>query len=217
MEEDWEDDKRAKAIRIVVPCVVVLGIAGAIWYLLHDTNGTKREAPPLPTLVALMPPPPPPPPPPKETPPEPEKKMEEVLKTPDPKPADAPKQMTINGPAQAGSDAFNIGAGDGSGDMGSGVGNGFGDAAYSRYLGSEFQQAIQNDDRVNHLVFNADVEVWVDASGRLTRASILHSTGDAKTDDKLIAALQAMPALDQPPPESFQFPQRISVKGRRPV
>jgi periplasmic protein TonB len=215
--EDWEDDKLRKAIRIAVPCAVVLGIAGSIWYLLHDTNGMKREAPPLPTLVALMPPPPPPPPPPKETPPEPKKKMEEVQKTPDPKPADAPKQMTINGPAQAGSDAFNIGAGDGSGSMGSGVGNGFGDAAYSRYLGSEFQQTIQNDDHVNRIVFNADVEVWVDATGRLTHASIVRTTGDTKTDEKLIAALEAMPALDQPPPGSFQFPQRISVKGRRPV
>jgi TonB family protein len=214
---EMDSEKRQQIIRLAVVGTVVLGIAGSIWYLLQDTNGTKREAPPLPTLVALMPPPPPPPPPPKETPPEPEKKTEEVQKTPDPKPADAPKQMTINGPAQAGSDAFGIGAGDGSGDMGSGTGNGFGDAAYSRYLGSEFQQAIQNDDRVSHLIFSADVEVWVDASGKLTRASILRTTGDPKTDEILIAALEKMPALDQPPPESFQFPQRISVRGKRPV
>ncbi|HSZ73858.1 MAG TPA: energy transducer TonB [Rhizomicrobium sp.] len=214
----WDDEEtRQKIIRLAVVGTVVCVIGGSIWYAVTSTHGSKREAPPLPTLVALMPPPPPPPPPPKEPPPEPEKKTEDVPKTPDPKPADAPKQMTINGPAQAGSDAFGIGAGDGSGDVGSGNGDGFGEAAYSRYLGTEFQQAIQNDDRVNHLVFSADVEVWVDTSGHVTRASIMRTTGDAKTDEMLVAALEKMPALDQPPPDSFPFPQRISVRGKRPV
>jgi TonB family protein len=93
-------------------------------------------------------------------------------------------------------------------------GGGFGDATYSRYMGSELQQRIQEDDRVNRLVFSADVSVWVDSNGRVTQVRILRSSGDAKTDDALVTALQGMPALDAPP-ASLQFPQKVAIRGRR--
>jgi TonB family protein len=105
-----------------------------------------------------------------------------------------------------------VGAGSGGGDLGSD--NGLGEASYTHYLCSYFQQAIQSDDRVNTLVFSADVAVWVDASGHVTRVRILRSSGDARIDDNLVAALEVTPALDEPPPSSFEFPQRITVRGR---
>jgi TonB family protein len=82
-------------------------------------------------------------------------------------------------------------------------------------MGSAFQQAIQNDERVNRLVFSADVAVWVNESGRVTRAEILRSSGDPKVDDDLLATLEAMPALDETPPSTLEFPQKITVRGRR--
>jgi len=206
-ERGWQARLRA----VAVPGAMVVIVAGAILYFLHDTAGVRREAPPLPTLIATLPPPPPPPPPQKQ--PEVEKKVEEEQKpTEQPKQVDAPRPITINGPAQAGSDAFNVGAGSGGGDVGSG--NGFGDATYSRYMGSAFQQAIQNDDRVNRLVFSADVAIWVNDSGHVTRAEIMRSSGDSKVDQDLVAALESMPALDEPPPSTLEFPQRITVRGR---
>jgi periplasmic protein TonB len=208
-ERGWAERLRA----VAVPGALVVVVAGAILYFLHDTSGIKREAPPLPTLIATLPPPPPPPP---QKQPEVEKKVEEEQKpTEQPKqqPVDAPRPITINGPAQAGSDAFNVGAGSGGGEVGSG--GGFGDASYSRYMGSAFQQAIQNDDRVNRLVFSADVAVWVNDSGHVTRAEIMRSSGDAKIDEVLLAALQSMPALDEAPPSTLEFPQKITVRGRR--
>jgi TonB family protein len=208
-KEEWSSHLRALAI----PGVILLVIAGAVLYFLHDTAGIRREAPPLPTLIATLPPPPPPPPPKQQ--PEPEKKVEEQQKPVEqPKAADnSPRPVTINGPAQAGGDAFNVGAGSGGGDVGSG--SGIGEASYTRYLGTALQQTIQNDDRVNHLVFNADLAVWVDPDGRVTRARILKTTGDPAIDQDLVAALQQMPALDEPPPSTLQFPQRVRVEGRR--
>jgi TonB family protein len=206
-ERGWLPRLRA----IAVPGALLIAVAGVILYFMHDTSGMRREAPPLPTLIATLPPPPPPPPPPKQ---EVEKKVEEEQKPVEtPKQMDAPRPITINGPAQAGTDAFGVGAGSGGGEVGSG--GGFGDATYSRYMGSAFQQAIQNDDRVNRLVFSADVAVWVNESGHITRAEILRSSGDAKVDEDLVAALQAMPALDEPPPSTLDFPQRITVRGRK--
>ena len=211
--EEYREDWGSRLKAFAIPGAILLVIAGVVLYFLHDTAGIRREAPPLPTLVATLPPPPPPPPPPKQQ-PEVEKKIDEPKQIEQPKEANsAPKAITEAGPAQAGSDAFGIQAGSGDGNVGSS--GGFGDTNYSRYLGTALQQSIQNNDRVNHLVFTADMAVWVDPNGHVTRASVLKSTGDSKIDQDLVAALQDMPALDEPPPSDLQFPQRVRIEGRR--
>lgn len=214
-DDDFEERSVLSRLRALsVPGALVLAVAGLILYFLHDTSGVRREAAPLPTLIATLPPPPPPPPPQQKPPPEEEKKVDEEQKpTEQPKDVSPPRQITEAGPAQAGSDAFGIQSGSGDGDVGSG--GGFGDANYSRYMGSALQQAIQNDDRINRLVFSADIAIWVNESGHVTRAEILRSSGDSKVDETLVAALEAMPALDEPPPSTLEFPQRITVRGRR--
>jgi protein TonB len=210
--EEYQESWTSRLRTLAVPGGILLLVAGTIFYFLHDTAGIRREAPPLPTLIATLPPPPPPPPP-KQV--EQEKKIEEQQKPIEqPKMANSsPKTITEAGPAQAGSDAFGIQAGSGDGDVGSG--GGFGEANYQRYLGSALQQSIQNDDRVNHLVFTADMAVWVDPNGHVTHAAILKTSGDAKIDQDLVAVLQDMPALDEPPPSTLQFPQRVRVEGKR--
>jgi len=64
-------------------------------------------------------------------------------------------------------------------------------------------------------VFNADLAIWVDDRGHVTRAKIVHSTGNATTDETLVSVVEDMPVLDSPPP-SFPFPQKIAVSGKRP-
>ena len=210
LDEEDESGGLARIARIAVPVLVIGVLAGGIWYLLHSTGSVRREAPPLPTLQATLPPPPPPP---KEKPPEPEKKVveEQKTETPQPKQMDAPKPVTINGPAQAGSDAFNIGAGDGGGMAAAG---GFGAESYSRYLTSILQNAIEQNDKLNHLAFNAQVTAWVDENRHL-HVRLLQSSGDPKIDDNIIAAAQQIPSLDEEPPGALQF--RLAIHSRRPA
>jgi protein TonB len=202
---------------------VLLGIVAMIWHLAGSKVGVRREAPRIATITPL----PPPPPPPKEKPPEPKKIEEEVKQTvdkPEPmKPIEAPKtsndvakQVTINSDAQAGTDSFNIGAGSGGGMVGSGGGTGTGTGSYDQYLGYAIQQAVQRDDRVNHLVFDIRVDIWMDGDGRLSKAQLVGSTGDEKTDEALTEALRAMPRIDTPPPATAHFPLRVAIRGRRP-
>lgn len=211
--EEFEEGWAARYRSAWVPATLLLLVAGTVFYFLHDTAGIRREAPPLPTLIATLPPPPPPPPPPKQ--PEVEKKIEEVQKPVEqqPKVSDAPKPVTINGPAQAGSDAFNVGAGSGDGTVGSG--NGFGEANYSRFISSTIQQAVENDERTNGFVGSAEMDVWIDANGRITRAAIAKTSGEAKIDQDLVAVLESMSALDEAPPATLRFPQRIRIDGKR--
>ena len=211
-DDEFDEDRKARIMRVAVPAAILAGVVGAVWYFLHDTAGIRREAPPLPTLTATLPPPPPPPPKPKEKPPEPEKKIEEVQKpTPTPK-LDAPRPVTINGPAQAGADAFNIGAGEGGGSVG--TGGGFGAENYERYLTSTVQSAIEQDDRLNHAVFRVQIAARVDQNRRL-HIRILQSSGDPKIDSDLISLADSMPALEEEPPGPLEF--RFAVSGRRPA
>lgn len=215
--------KRWQRWRGWIVLLIVLLVAGfAIWQLAGSQVGVRRSAPRIATITPL----PPPPPPPKEKPPEP-KKQEVQQELPRPnspaKPIEAPKQapdtakqVTINGPAQAGNDAFNIGAGEGGGMVGANGGTGVGGASYDQYLGYAIQQAVQRDERINRLAFEVRVDIWMDTDGRLTRAQLVNSTGSEKTDAALADALRAMPAVDVPPPASTHFPLRVLIRGRRP-
>lgn len=212
VDEEFEESWASRNRSALLPVAILLLVGGVILYFLHDTAGIRREAPPLPTLIATLPPPPPPPPP---KPPEVEKKIEQIQKPVEAQPRlnDAPKPVTINGPPQAGTDAFNVGAGSGDGNVG--YGNGFGEGNYSRFISSTIQQAVQNDDRTSSFVGTAEIDVWIDSDGRVTRAAIAKSSGDAKTDQDLVAVLEGIPRLDEPPPTSLRFPQRIRIGGRR--
>jgi periplasmic protein TonB len=207
----------------VIAGVVVIALMAGFWVLSRNISGVNIAESPVSTVNLLPPPPPapPPPPPPKEKPPEPDKL--DPPKPQDPKTPDQPRQLTIAGPAQAGGDAFGIKAGAGGGSSviggtqegGTPGSGGFAEASYGRYLSSEIQQTIQSDDHVNRQIFAADVAVWIDSLGRLTRAKILKSSGDNKLDRQLVASLEGMGALSEPPPAAFRFPQRVAIKGRR--
>lgn len=214
-------------IKPVVIGLVLVGLAALIWHFASDTAGVKRtEAPQVTTVIPL----PPPPPPPKQKPP-PEKVNEEV-KTPvdkptvapkpseTPKPSDnQPKQITINSPAQAGTDGFNIGAGDGSGTVGSGGGGRFGNASYAQYMVYLLQRAIEEDKGVQEaggVHFAGSLDLWMEPSGRITKVAIAQSTGDAKIDAAVVAAVQALGKVDEPPPPGTTYPKRVKLQGRKP-
>jgi periplasmic protein TonB len=203
-----------------------LGVLGlGLWVLSENIAGVNLNDPPA-SQVNLLPPPPPappPPPPPKEKPPEPDKAI--VPPKPDAQAkSDESKQLTIAGPAQAGGDAFGIKAGSGGGSSliggpgngaGNGGGGGFAEASWGRYLSSEIQQKVQSDDQVNRRIFAAVVAVWVDAGGRLTKAVLMKSSGDSKLDRQLVASLEDIGSVGEPPPASFRFPQRVAIQGKR--
>lgn len=204
-------------------------LAAVVWYLMSGTASTKREVAATPTLV--LPPPPPPPPEPEKLPePEPEKVKPEV-REPEAKPLEpleppkddtppSPSQdlgdpVTIDGAAQAGTDAFGIQAGRGGGMTGGG-GGGLGSRSYSSWLSGALQQAFVRDQRTRQLAFDdIRIELWLDANGAVTRVQLTQGTGTASIDDAVLAMVRDFRA-DERPPASLRFPLRMSIKGRRP-
>ncbi|MDR3446865.1 TonB C-terminal domain-containing protein [Dyella sp.] len=213
--------KRWRGRLVVAAVVIVAGLL--LWNFAGHQVGVRRSAPRIATITPL----PPPPPPPKEKPPEPKKVEEVKQEIPKPnepmKPVDAPKQapdlakqVSINGPAQAGNDSFNIGAGDGGGMVGSGGGNGVGGASYEQYLGYALQQAIERDDRTRRLAFEVKASLWIEPDGRVSRVELVTPSGSSNTDQALISVLQGL-HIDTPPPSTLHMPVRAAIRGRRPA
>uniref|UniRef100_UPI00286DDA4C TonB C-terminal domain-containing protein n=1 Tax=Sandarakinorhabdus sp. TaxID=1916663 RepID=UPI00286DDA4C len=142
--------------------------------------------------------------------------------TPTPaKAAEAPAAVAIDAAPTGAGDAFGL-QGGGAGGMGgvgstgtgTGAAGGVSDAFYGQNLRNALQERIQSQDSVNRQVFSADFAVWVDSIGKVAKAELLRSSGDAKRDQRLIAILLATNDLDAPP-ASIRFPARITVRGRK--
>lgn len=194
-----------------------------LWQWANDMSGIRREAPKVPTIIPLPPPPPPPP----EKPPEPETPVEEKVVEPEPEevkpeeeappsPADdLANPMQMDGDAQSGNDAFNIGAGKGGGMAGTGGGR-LGTGTYSQFLAFTFQRLLRENPELRNLAFSLQADVWLSGVGEITRVELIKSSGNPEIDTQVLAALRGAPALSERPPASITLPVRLSLQGRRP-
>lgn len=236
MTEPTSPSWQQRLKRVIKPGAVILGVALAGWLLwqwLSAPAGVQRKAPEVTAIIPLPPPPPPPPkpePPPEPETPPPEEEMVEPEPTPveeptpeEPKPAEEPKAadnnadpMQMNSDAQAGSDAFNIGAGAGGGMSGSGGGGRLGNATYGQYLGYALQKLVRENDTTGYLAYQLDMDIWIDREGRVTRAEIRRSSGDAAVDEKVAAVLRNA-VLSQRPTTTTTMPVKVRLNSRRPT
>ncbi|WP_339495917.1 energy transducer TonB family protein [Pseudomonas sp. RA_105y_Pfl2_P56] len=197
-----------------------------LWQWANDMSGIRREAPKVPTIIPLPPPPPPPP----EKPPEPETPVEEKVVEPEPTPEpqevkpeeeappspadDLANPMQMDGDAQSGNDAFNIGAGKGGGMVGAGGGR-LGNGTYSQFLAFTFQKLLRESPELRNLAFNLQADVWLSSVGEITRVELIKSSGNPEIDTQVLAALRNAPHLSERPPASMTLPVRLSLQGRR--
>ncbi|WP_411384594.1 energy transducer TonB [Pseudomonas sp. Z1-12] len=208
---------------------LLLGAVAAwlLWQWANDMSGVRREAPKVPTIIPLPPPPPPPPEKPKEPEPQVEEKVVEPEPTPEPeevKPEeeappspvdDLANPMQMDGDAQSGNDAFNIGAGKGGGMAGAGGGR-LGNGTYSQFLAFTFQRLLRENPDLRSLAFSLQADVWLSAVGEITRVELVKSSGNPQVDEQVISALRTAPHLTERPPASLTLPVRLSLQGRRP-
>jgi TonB family protein len=205
---------------------LVIGALAAwfLWQWANDMSGVRREAPKVPTIIPLPPPPP-------EKPPEPETPVEEKIVEPEPTPEpqevkpeeqappspadDLANPMQMDGDAQSGSDAFNIGAGKGGGMAGAGGGR-LGTGTYSQFLAFTFQKLLRENPDLRNLAFSLQADVWLSSVGEITRVELIKSSGNPEIDTQVLAALRSAPHLSERPPASMTLPVRLSLQGRRP-
>lgn len=202
---------------------LALAVLLALW--LKDTLQSGKPSKPMKLQqITLVRPPPPPPPPPEEKPPEPEVQEEVKLDEPtpeEPQPADAPPpgaDLGVDADGSGDGDGFGLVGKKGAGDLigGGGGGNPWGryDALLNEAVSSAFQQALARDKALKGKNYKVMVKVWIDGGGKVTRASLVDSTGDAHADAVLKDALNSMRALREAPPAEMPQPVKLRVTSR---
>lgn len=211
--------------KLIVAGIIVLATA---FFVFSPKETPKKKAPVnmVNIIPPLPPPPPPPPPPPKERPPEPETVKEEKFQPenapkPEPvaaEPEPAPMGTNIQGD---GPDAFGLAKGGGGGMIGgTGKGNGKGGGSkYGFYAGqvqSRVVDALRNHKKTRSATLNVKVRIWADSTGRVTKATLSGTSGDASVDrairDEILTGLQ----LQNPPPEGMPMPIVMHISATRP-
>jgi protein TonB len=201
---------------------LVVAVLLALW--LKDMLSSGKPAKPMKVqqITLMRPPPPPPPPPPEEKPPEPEVEEKVELEEPEPTPeqAEAPPpgaDLGVDADGSGDGDGFGlVGKKGGSDLIGGGGGNPWGryDALLNEAMNSAFQQALARDKALKGKNYKVVVKVWIDGSGKVTRAALVDSTGDARADEVLKDALRDMRALREVPPAAMPQPVKIRVTSR---
>jgi len=199
--------------------LLLLLVALGIWRLATTQAVSIKKEEPVSQLLAVTPPPPTPPPPkPQEQPKEQPTPVAQPQPQEQPKaPAPANNAITQNADAQEGSDAFNIGAGNGQGMTGGGGAGLFNPALFNAYIAGVVKNAVARDDVLKGKSFRAAVSVWLSPQGKITKAVLRSSTGSEAYDTALTNLLTSLPPLDQPPPQQIlaRLPVEMTVDLRK--
>jgi outer membrane biosynthesis protein TonB len=201
-------------VGIIATAIVLVGII-VVARLASSGGSRKHEAL---TLVSLAPPPPPPvmTPPPPPPPQQEEQKMEQPM-IKEEQPQEAPKNEPLStGIKGDGPDSFGLSNKPGNGTLGPGGANGTKWRSYATQVQTRIQQALQQNRKTRSASLSVQVRVWPDPSGRIKRAQLASSTGNALLDaairDEVLTGLQ----LDQPPPADMPAPITLRLAARRP-
>ena len=166
-------------------------------------------------MVTITPPPPvllpPPPPPPQQE--IDEIKPEEEQEEAPPEDSGPSTNNVSNGPA----DAFKLNAGKGK--RGPVVLRAESPRSmwtkYANGAATRIADAMRRHNRLKHSSLNVIARVWIDSTGRITRADT-ESTGDGALDAALRNEILNGMQLSGPPPEGMVMPVKLKLNARRP-
>lgn len=214
-------DRFGFAISLCVIGVVVVVLFGQV--LKGHKGPRQHKAPELVMIrpITLTPPPPPPPPQIVQR----QQVTEQTMVndqdvTPEEQAPEEPAAslgtgIVGNGPA----DAFGLGerdtgifAGQG-GAGGQGTGNRFG--SYFSQVKEALSDALRQNPRTRNASFNVKVRIWADLTGRITRAKLVESTGDAAVNEALKSGVLIGRQLPDTP-DGMNMPVELHLTARRP-
>lgn len=196
---------------------------GIFEFVSGESSGKKRVVETV--QLRLIPPPPPPK---VEPPPEPPKIVEQKIQPPVNKPDDKPKEdkpeqpppgpLALDAKGGPGSDAFGLGGKPGGSDYldqkGSGIGgdggNGMRWGRYANLVTDQIAKRLHEDELLDSSKFRGSVKIWLTSVGKIDHVEMLHSTGDAKVDDRIQESISTMPPIPEAP--SPEMPQPLKVR-----
>ncbi len=233
-DEDFDEDSLFQKHRWLLPLIVIVAVGGIGYAASQFKGGPSAPTRPVErmmtiTLPPIPPPPPPPPPQPKVEPPPEEKKQEMIaqeevkpdeVKAPEPKPSDDPPPIGTNNVGSGPPDGFGLGAyKGGTGGTGTGTGGGGrGGSKFGWYAGqvqSRVADALRRNGRTRNASLSLQVRIWADSSGRITRASLVGSSGDNSLDSAIANEVLTGLQLQEAPPSDMPMPINLRITARK--
>jgi periplasmic protein TonB len=207
--------------------LVALLVALGVWlysWLSKPVETTKRRSV---QQIELLKPPPPPPPPKTPPPPPPPPQQQERIDVPKPdatpdKPSEAPPpgpDLGVDATGSGTGDSFGLVGKPGGGDLigGSGGGGGGTDrfAWYGALVKERITDAVSRDKKLRSAPdYQRNVNVWVNASGVITRVELVGPSDNPDLDEALRLALRSAGAVREGAPGDMPQPIRLRVSAR---
>jgi len=223
--------KKPPLVWIAVGAAALVAVGAGAFFLLGGESKPKKKTSTIVNVMPVLPPPPPPPTPPPTPPPAPPDPVEPppdapefVEETtpdspPEPEP-EAPAPMGSNIQGDGPPDGFGL-VGKGGGGMigGRGTGGGGNASRFGWYAGrvqNTVSTAVRSHRATRSSTLSIKARIWVDASGRVTRASLEGSSGDPEVDQALQREILNGLQLPDPPPEGMPMPIVMRINAARP-
>ena len=121
--------------------------------------------------------------------------------------------------AGPGNDGFGLAKGGGGGLIGGTGGGGKKGSKYGAYgaqVQSSVVQALRTHKKTKSAAMNVTARIWLDASGRVTRATLSGSSGDPGTDAAIREEILTGLKFQAPPPDGMPMPIVMRLKATRP-
>jgi protein TonB len=173
---------------------------------------------PQPTPPPLTPPPTPPP----QTEVKQQMLEQAQVSEPESKPVDHPQPASAalgtNVQGTGGPDAFGLGKSGNGFVGGGGDGNGGGSRFgwYAGIVSRTVSEALGKNPVTRTANYSLMVRIWSDATGRITRARLAGTSGDALVDDAIRKGVLSGLRLPEPPPDGMPMPIVMRISERRP-
>jgi outer membrane biosynthesis protein TonB len=85
---------------------------------------------------------------------------------------------------------------------------------YASRVQNSISQALQSNTNTRTADFRVDVQIWPDRTGRITRAHIARSTGNAALDNAITNEVLTGLILQEPPPDGMPMPIVLRLTAR---
>ncbi len=227
LAEDELNESPARVwLRRLGMLALLVAVGFGAWLVLKELTTGKAPKHKTVTRIAILPdtPPPPPPPPPKEPPKEQPKEQPKEIKMEPPKPQEAPQPpaetLKMEGAAGDGPSPFAAGTVTNEykgGDVGTKIGGKKGMAAYAWYTGQikgRIEEVLAAEKGLGSAQYRLVVHLWLARDGRVERAELQGSSGDAATDELIRKALAGMGAIAEAPPEDMPQPVKLRITSK---
>jgi outer membrane biosynthesis protein TonB len=139
----------------------------------------------------------------------PENKPKDEPKAPDKPPG--PPTPAASGPPSD----FGLGGPGGGGGGGYGGGGGSRWGWYAGEVQARIADALRKNDKTRDAKLRVKIRIWSDSTGRITRAELFGSSGDAVVDNTIKNEVLTGLQLQEPPPQDMPMPIVLRVVEER--